>query len=51
MKYESLERQLLKEIDETEDSLRIYRLTEPANCHIKEFGNFRATDFEGPLIA
>lgn len=50
MQYETLERRLLAEIDGAKDNLRIYRLTEPADCHIKEFGNFRAVDFDGPLI-
>lgn len=51
MRYEELERRLLAEIDEKEDSLRLYRLTEPVDLHVREFGNFRAIDFEGPLIA
>jgi CRISPR-associated protein Cas2 len=50
MQYEELERKLLSEIDETQDSLRFYRLTEPADTKIKEYGNFRAIDFEGTLI-
>jgi CRISPR-associated protein Cas2 len=50
MQYEALERRLLGEIDPTEDNLRIYRLTEPSTSHVKEFGKFRSTDFEGPLV-
>ena len=50
MKYETLQRRLLAEINQKEDNLRIYRLTEPAGCHINEFGIFRSTNFEGPLI-
>lgn len=50
MGYEELERRLLNEIDETQDSLRLYRLTEPVELHVKEFGNFKAVDFEGPLV-
>lgn len=50
MQYEDLERRLLAEIDPEEDNLRLYRLTEPAELHVKEYGNFRATDFEGPLV-
>ncbi|MEW6612142.1 MAG: CRISPR-associated endonuclease Cas2 [Pseudomonadota bacterium] len=50
MQYEELERRLLAEINEGEDSLRLYRLTEPVQNYVKEFGNFRAVDFEGPLI-
>lgn len=48
--YEQLERELLKEIDEGEDNLRLYRLTEPLDKNVKEHGKFRAVDFEGPLI-
>jgi len=48
--YEELQRQLLKIIDEDVDNLRFYRLTEPLSKNVKEFGKFRATNFEGPLI-
>ncbi len=48
--YERLEQALLDEIDEKEDNLRIYRLHEPLAKNVKEFGCFRATDFEAPLI-
>lgn len=50
MGYEDLERRLLSEIDETEDNLRLYRLTEPVELHVKEYGNFRAVDFDAPLV-
>ena len=50
MKYEELERRLLAEIDEEQDNLRFYRLTEPSHIRVKQFGNFRSTDFEKPLI-
>lgn len=50
MQYEELERNLLTEIDEKEDCLRLYRLTEPVELHIKEYGHFRAVNFEGPLV-
>jgi len=49
MQYEELERRLLTEINEQEDNLRLYRLTEPVSLHVKEYGNFKAVDFEGPL--
>lgn len=48
--YELLEKQLLDEIDQDEDNLRLYRLNEPLEEHIKEFGQFRAVDFDGPLL-
>jgi CRISPR-associated protein Cas2 len=50
MQYEELERNLLAEIDDKGDCLRLYRLTEPVELHIKEYGHFRAVDFEGPLV-
>lgn len=50
MQLEILERRLLEEIDKTEDSLRLYRLTEPVDLHIKEYGKFRVVDFEGVLV-
>lgn len=50
MQLEALERQLLEIIDEREDCLRFYRLTEPVDLHIKEFGKFKAVDFDGPLV-
>jgi CRISPR-associated protein Cas2 len=50
MQYEQLERELLAVIDELEDSLRFYRLTEPAHLRVKQFGNFKCTDFDKPLI-
>lgn len=50
MQYEELERRLLAEIDEKEDNLRLYRLTEPVDLHVKEYGNFRAVNFDAPLI-
>lgn len=48
--YEILEAKLLEEMDEKVDNLRIYRLVEPLKKHIKEFGKFKATNFEDPLI-
>lgn len=48
--YELLEQELLDEIDAAEDNLRIYRLSEPLGEHIKEFGQFKAVDFDGPLL-
>lgn len=45
-----LENALLQEIELTEDNLRLYRLTEPLSKNVKEFGVFKAIDFESPLI-
>lgn len=51
MQYEQLERALLAEIDKQADSLRFYRITEPSELRVKQYGTFRSVDFEGPLIA
>lgn len=50
MKYDSLERELLNEIDRTQDNLRFYQISEPVALRVKEYGRFRATDFDGPLV-
>ena len=50
VQYEELERRLLAEIEQKEDNLRLYRLTEPTELYVKEYGIFRAVNFEGPLI-
>lgn len=50
MKYEELERRLVNEIDEKEDSLRFYRLIEPTHLMIKQYGTFKSIDFDGPLV-
>lgn len=50
MQYEDLERRLLVEIDEDEDNLRLYRITEPTDLHVKEHGKFKAIDFDKPLV-
>ncbi|WP_333688403.1 CRISPR-associated endonuclease Cas2 [Methylococcus capsulatus] len=47
---ETLKAELLDEIDEKEDSLRIYRITEPLEKNLMEFGKFKAVDFEDTLI-
>lgn len=50
MTLEILQDALLKEISLTEDNLRIYRLTEPLSKNVQEFGKFKATDFDAPMI-
>lgn len=50
MQLEELERRLLDIIDPAQDCLRFYRLTEPVDLHVKEFGKFQAVDFDGPLV-
>ena len=50
MQYEQLVRQLLAEIDEQEDSLRFYRITEPTEVRVKQYGRTRSIDFKAPLV-
>lgn len=47
---EELERRLLHEINLTQDNLRLYRLPDTRGCEVREYGIFRATDFEAPLV-
>ena len=49
-KFEALERQLLAEIDLTEDCLRIYRIPGTRGFEVIEHGAFKAVDFDGPLV-
>ena len=42
--------ELLKLADLQHDSLRFYRLNEPVELHVREYGKFKAVDFEGPLV-
>lgn len=48
--FEMLERELLAEIDLGQDSLRLYRIPETRGFEVREFGCFKAVDFEGPLV-
>ncbi len=50
MQYEELERKLLAEIDDTEDNLRFYRISEPTGVRVKQYGKFHSVDFDGPLV-
>lgn len=50
MQYEELERALLAEIDLDEDNLRFYRLSEPHDLRVRQYGVFRSVDFDGPLV-
>lgn len=50
MQLDKLERALLAEIDQTQDNLRFYRISESAQIRVEQYGIFRSTDFEGPLI-
>lgn len=50
MQYEQLVRTLLAEIDEQEDSLRFYRITEPTEVRVKQYGKTQSIDFKAPLL-
>ena len=50
MQFEELERVLLSIINRDEDCLRFYRLAGSVELHVKEYGNFKAVDFDGPLV-
>jgi CRISPR-associated protein Cas2 len=47
---EALERRLLAEIDLATDCLRLYRMADTRGCEVREYGKFKATDFEDPLV-
>lgn len=48
--FEALERRLLAEIELEEDCLRFYRIPETRGAEVKEYGSFKAVDFDRPLI-
>ncbi|MBE2258930.1 MAG: CRISPR-associated endonuclease Cas2 [Candidatus Accumulibacter sp.] len=50
MQLEELERRLLAEIRVDEDCLRLYRLAETRGCEVREYGRFRALDYDAPLL-
>jgi CRISPR-associated protein Cas2 len=50
MQFEELVRRLLSEISEDEDCLRLYRLADVKGCEVREYGLFRAIDFEKPIV-
>lgn len=49
-KFETLERQLLAEIDPKVDCLRLYRVPGTRGFEVVEHGTFKAVDFDGPLV-
>lgn len=49
-KFETLERELLAEIDPTMDCLRLYRIPGTRGFEVIEHGMFKAMDFDGPLV-
>ena len=48
--FERLLHSLLKIIHQEEDSLRIYRLMEPLEKHVRVYGWDRYVDFKKPLL-
>ena len=50
MKYEELRRRLLREINDEEDNLRLYRLTEPREQYAETYGFSPTVFFDEPLI-
>lgn len=49
-KFETLERELLAEIDPQLDCLRLYRMPQTRGFEVREHGVFKAVDFDGPLV-
>jgi CRISPR-associated protein Cas2 len=49
-RMEALERELLAIMDLQTDCLRLYRMADSRGCEVREHGNFKATDFDGPLV-
>lgn len=50
MQFEDLRRKLLREINDNEDNLRLYRLTEPREMHCETHGISSTIFFDEPLI-
>ncbi len=50
IQFERFTYKLLREIEPSEDSLRIYRLREPRSAHTQVFGMAPSVDFGAPLI-
>lgn len=48
--FETLERELVAEINLLEDCLRLYRIPGMRGFEVIEHGAFKAVDFEGPLV-
>ena len=48
--FELLERTLLEEIKSDQDNLRFYRIAQLKGYEVREYGCFRATDFDAPLV-
>jgi CRISPR-associated protein Cas2 len=49
-RMETLERKLLSIVDPETDCLRLYRLPDTKGCEVREYGKFKAIDFDDPLV-
>ncbi|MBT9159714.1 MAG: CRISPR-associated endoribonuclease Cas2 3 [Dehalococcoidia bacterium] len=49
-RFEELERRLLGEIDLQQDCLRLYRIPDGRGTDVREYGAFKATNFDAPLV-
>ena len=50
MQYEEVTRRLLDIIEASEDSLRVYRITEPKDKHVSVYGVDTTIDLDEPLV-
>ena len=50
IQYERMKQRLLEKINEKEDSLRLYHMSEPRDRYVEEFGCWQVIDFDEPLI-
>lgn len=48
--FETLERRLLAEMDQKTDCLRLYRIPQTRGAETREYGHFKAVDFDSPLV-
>jgi len=48
--FHRMRTKLLEIIDETEDSIRFYKLPEDRNRRVEEYGLGNVIDFKGPLV-
>ena len=48
--FEDLQSRLLAEVNLAEDCLRLYRLPASRGAEVIEYGRFKATDFDDPLV-
>ena len=48
--FHRMKAKLLEIIDETEDSIRFYKLPEDRERRVEEYGQGKIVDFKGPLV-